>query len=175
LRRCSSPLHRRIAVGQSGNAQLLAILAPWPLGTKQGAIRHMRTCCRRWTAILLLVLLPVPTLVMALAPMSHHACCDRQPASSMVSNDSNACSEPSAEYAGGHSCSSDSNESCPASHGSGDCSQCSGLAGSSFALPQRHGSLAALTAGFVATPARPSYLPAPPPSRLERPPRVFSS
>jgi hypothetical protein len=168
-------LRRHVAVGQSGNAELLAVFAPWPLGTKQGAIRHMRTCWRRWTAILLLVLLPVPTLVMALAPMSPHACCDRQLASSMVSNDSNACSEPSAEHAGRHSCGSDSNESCPASQGSGDCSQCSGLAGLSFALPQRHGSPAALTAGFVAIPARPSYLPTPPPSRLERPPRVFSS
>lgn len=128
----------------------------------------MRTSWRRWTAILLLLLLPLPSLAMAPGTLPIQA-------GSMPSVEVKACCKDSGEHIEHLPCSMHSNDSGTAPAGSSHCPQCSGLGGASFALFPYHDPFAAVKAGFVAIAARPAHLPAPPPSRLERPPRAFSS
>jgi hypothetical protein len=140
-----------------------------------GRDKRMRNCWRRWTAILLLALMPLPALAMALAPMADHACCDGQNATSPASTATKRCAEHSETRTPLLSCTSDSDRSSPAPHTSGACSQCLGLAGAAVALPNGHGAMLVATNGFIAVPAPAAHLPAPPPTRLDRPPRVFFS
>jgi hypothetical protein len=128
----------------------------------------MRTSWRRWTAILMLILLPLPSVAMAVAGSS-------TPAECMPSVEAEACCKDGGKHTDDVVCSMLSNDSGTAPAGYSHCSQCSGLGGASFALSPSPGGFAAVKAGFVAIAARPAHLPSPPPSRLERPPRAFSS
>ena len=135
------------------------------------AIPVMRSRWRYWTAILLLLLLPMPLAASALRPLSHHDCCDGQRAMVKVQDATKACPEHAGAHPDVPSCGASPDG---AQHSSGTCSECLGLSGLSPALPQRDIQSVPLASSVAPIPARSVYLPAPPPSRLERPPRHFS-
>lgn len=134
----------------------------------------MKNRWRYWTAVLLLVLLPMPSVASAFAAMPKHACCEVLTATSEdVAKQS--CSMHDGADASPDCCESDSRDGRTGDHGAKPCSQCMGPSGMSPALPPSRDRTAISTpSGAVAT-ARPVAVPAPPPWRLERPPRVFFS
>jgi hypothetical protein len=125
------------------------------------------------TAILLLLLLPMPSVAMAHAAMSAHGCCDGKPAMSMTQDAVEGCPEPAGARSDVPACGADTTKGVHPDPGT--CPECLGVAGPSLALHQRVFQSVPSSASDATVPARPVFLPTPPPSRLERPPRVFSS
>ena len=129
----------------------------------------------RWVAVLVVLLLPFSSMGTTLAALAHHSCCEGARVTAMQVNDSNDCPDHADAESGAPSCSShSSDDGAPTTQSGHTCSSCVGASGASLALARVDPPSTVPPAVFVAVPAGPAYLPAPPPSRLERPPRAFS-
>lgn len=124
--------------------------------------------------MLLLVLLPMPSVASAFAPMLEHACCEVLTAASEHVAKPNCSIHDRAEPDPG-CCELGSHDGRAANHSATPCSQCMGASGMSPALPQSNERTAISAQSGAVAAARPIAVAAPPPWRLERPPRVFFS
>ena len=133
----------------------------------------MKKDWRHFVAVAMLVLLPMPLLASATAPMIHHGCCSgaNLPSGRALAQ---PCQEHEHAAKAANCCGSDSEDRQAKNHATHACSQCTALSGPSPALPQSRVLPALPAPAFVAVPARHVVLGAPPPFRLDRPPRFFS-